>query len=101
MTAGIEESFPAMYFSPYGFDIHDYSRQHSVARFAREGMVLSGTMKGEKYLAGLHAVVQMNVSEGHFTAFAYRPHFRTQMLASEPLLTNAIVQRFGRDRTSS
>lgn len=98
LTLGMDERFPAMYFTPYGYELRDSGNQHSVAKFARDGLILSGAMQGEKYLAGLHAVVQMTISEGHFTAFAYRPHFRTQMMASEQLLTNAIIQRFGSER---
>lgn len=98
ITLGIEDPFPAMYFGPYGYEVRDSGSQHSLARFAREGLVVSGTIRGDKHLAGLHAVVQSSHSEGHFTAFAFRPHFRTQMLASEPILTNAIMQRFDRDR---
>lgn len=101
LTLGIDEPFPAMYFSPYGYELRDSGSQHSIAKFAHEPLVISGAMTGEKHLAGLHAVVQLNQSEGHVTAFAYRPHFRTQMLASEQLLTNAIMQRFGLERTDS
>ena len=57
--------------------------------------MISGAMKGDKLVGGLQAVVQMTLGEGHFTAFAYRPHFRTQMLASEQLLSNVIMQDFG------
>lgn len=98
LIVGIEEPFPVMYFSPWGFEVRDTGSQHSVARFARVSTVLSGTMRGEKQLAGKHAVVQMTMSEGHFTAFAFRPHFRTQMLASEAILVNAIMQFGARNR---
>lgn len=101
LTLGVDEPFPVMYFSPHGYELRDSGSQHSIARFARDQVVISGAMRGEKHLAGLHAVVQMNLGEGHFTAFAYRPHFRTQMLASEQLLTNAIMQNFGSDRVDS
>ena len=95
LTIGIEDPFPAMYFSPGGYEIRDSGRQHSIAKFSRNGLLISGMMRGGKHLEDLHAVVQMSTGEGHFTAFAYRPHFRTQMLASEQLLTNAIMQSFG------
>lgn len=101
LALGIDVPFPAMYFSPHGYELHDSGNQHSVAKFAREGLVISGAMTGEKQLEGLHAVVQMSLSEGHFTAFAYRPHFRTQMMASEQLLTNAIMQHVRSERTYS
>ena len=95
VTLGIEDAFPAMYLGSYGYEIDDRGRQHSIARFAREDVVVSGAIRGEDHLAGLHAIVQMNQGEGCFTAFAFRPHFRTQMLASEHVLTNAILQQFG------
>lgn len=99
LVVGIQEPFPAMYFTPYGYELRDSGNQHSIARFARDGLVVSGAMQGQQHVAGLHAVVQILVGEGHFTAFAYRPHFRTQMLASEQLLTNVIMQNLERDRT--
>ena len=101
LTLGIDEPVPAMYFSPYGYEINDIGNQHSAARFARNSTVISGALKGKKHLGGLHAVVQTYPGEGRFTAFAWRPHFRTQMLASEQLLVNAIMQHFGSDRTDS
>ena len=99
MTLGLDDPIPAMYFSPYGYELRDSGSQHSIAKFASDELVLSGRLHGEKHLAGLHAAVQLNQSEGHFTAFAFRPHFRTQMLASERLLINAISQRFGPEWT--
>lgn len=98
LTAGIEDPFPVMYFSPWGFEVRDVGSQHSVARFSRRSTLLGGTMRGDAQLAGKHAVVQMTMSEGHFTAFAFRPHFRTQMLVSEPILVNVIMQFGARTR---
>lgn len=94
IVLGIDEPFPAMYFSSHGYEVADSGQQHSAARFTREQVCISGAIQGEDHLAGLHAIVQMTLSEGHFTAFAFRPHFRTQMLASEQVLTNAILQQF-------
>ncbi len=101
LTLGIEEPFPAMYFSPHGYELSDSGSQYSLARFASSGLVLSGGMKGEKQLTGLHAVVQMSLGQGYFTAFAYRPHFRTQMMASEQLLVNTIMHQFDSTRKDS
>lgn len=92
IALGIDEPFPAMYFSPHGYQITDSAHQHSIARFPRDHVCISGAIHGEEHLAGLHAVVQMMPGEGSFTAFAFRPHFRTQMLASEQILVNAIMQ---------
>jgi hypothetical protein len=89
---GVDEPFPAMYFGPYGYEIADSAHQHSIARFPREHVLISGAIHGEHHLAGLHAIVQMMPGDGFFTAFAFRPHFRTQMLASEQVLVNAIMQ---------
>lgn len=95
LTLGIEEPFAAMQIGPYGFELRDSGHQISAATFARKGPVVSGLIQGEDHLAGLSALVQLSLGMGHVTAFAFRPHFRTQMLASEPILTNAIMQRFG------
>lgn len=92
-SLGIDEPFPAMYFTPYAYELGDTGSQVSLAAFTGTPTVISGRMKGEKHLAGLHAAVQMSQGDGRFTAFAYRPHFRTQMLASERLLVNVLLQQ--------
>ncbi len=92
ITLGVDGPFPAMYFSPHGYEIADFAHQHSIARFPRDQVVLSGAIHGEDHITGLHAIVQTTPGDGAFTAFAFRPHFRTQMLASEQVLVNAIMQ---------
>ncbi|MCA9832499.1 MAG: hypothetical protein KC435_00995 [Thermomicrobiales bacterium] len=101
LTLGIEEPFAAMHIGAHGFELRDSGHQIAAATFARKGTVVSGLIEGEEHLAGLCAVAQLALGVGHFTAFAFRPHFRTQMLASEPILTNAIMQQFGSRQNKS
>lgn len=95
LTLGIEETYAGMHIGTSGFHIPASGSQVSAAKFASTDTVVSGTIHGSDHLAGLHAIVQTKMSHGHVTAFAFRPHFRTQMLASETALTNAIMQQFG------
>ncbi|MCO5217756.1 MAG: hypothetical protein M9909_02800 [Thermomicrobiales bacterium] len=101
ITLGIEDAFAAMHLGHAGFELRDSASQFSAAQFGRNNPVVSGTIHGEDRLAGLHAIVQIAKSHGHVTAFAFRPHFRTQMLASETVLTNVIMQQFGPFRRES
>jgi hypothetical protein len=68
------------------------------ARFAKEDLLLSGWMRGTEHLADLGAIISERVGKGHVVGFAFRPHFRTQMLASYAPLINAIM-RTGQEAT--
>lgn len=92
LMLGIVSPFPVMHMGTAGYSLSDTGRQHSVARFSPTQPVVSGAVTGEEHIAGLHAIIQLHRSHGLFTAFAFRPHFRTQMLASELPLVNAIFQ---------
>lgn len=92
LMLGLESAFPAMHLGTAGYQLSDTALEHSSAKFSGADPVVSGMIEGIDHLAGLHAIVQKHEGAGMFTAFAFRPHFRTQMLASELPLVNAIFQ---------
>jgi hypothetical protein len=49
-------------------------------------------MRGDEQLQELGAIAEMSMGQGCVIAFAFRPHFRTQMLASYTPLINAILR---------
>jgi hypothetical protein len=53
---------------------------------------VSGWLRGQEHLQGLGAIADVTLGAGRVVAFAFRPHFRTQMLASYAPLINAIMR---------
>lgn len=89
MMLGMDEAIPVMHMGNHGYAPGDSAQP--LATFGATGTVISGTMHGADRLAGLHAIVRSTQGRGRFTALAFRPHFRTQMLASERLLTAILL----------
>lgn len=92
LMLGIDEPFPVMLHGNNAFASRR-PREDAMfaARFAPDGPLISGWLRGEDLLAGLGAVADHQVGRGTIVLFAFRPHFRTQMLASYAPLINAIM----------
>jgi hypothetical protein len=100
LMLGIDEPFPVMMDGRNAFGMKSSRAVPTfAARFARDGLLLSGWMRGSEHLADLGAIIRERIGKGHFIGFAFRPHFRTQMLASYPPLINAIMGS-GQERIS-
>jgi hypothetical protein len=99
LMLGIEEPFPVMMDGRNAFGMKSSRALPTyAARFAREDLLLSGWMRGTEHLADLGAIISERVGKGHVVGFAFRPQFRTQMLASYAPLINAIM-RTGQETT--
>jgi hypothetical protein len=61
-----------------------------VARYPNTDLVASGWLKGEEYMAGRAAVVQVEMNPGRLVLFGLRPQHRAQTRATFPLLFNAL-----------
>lgn len=92
VTLGMDESCPVMFTSSTAFAPGPEGRPQSPATFATNTLLLSGWIQGEEHLYGTSAIIESAVGEGLFTAFGFRPVFRTQMLATFPMLTNALMR---------
>ncbi len=66
------------------------ARVRVVARYASDGLLLSGWLQGEEYLVGHPAIVEVPVGEGRVVLFGIRPQYRGQSLATLPLLFDAL-----------
>ncbi len=91
-TLGMDDAIPAMFAESTAFGVRPSLRPYLAATYAGENPLLSGWIHGEEHLQGLGAIIELPIGAGAFTGFGFRPHFRTQMLASMPLLTNAIMR---------
>lgn len=93
LMLGIDEPFPAMM---QGTIAVGARRRHDGTplpdAFGPAGPLLSGWMRGEDLLTGLGAVLDYALGLGRVVGFAFRPHLRTQILASYAPPINAIVR---------
>lgn len=93
LMTGITEPFPVMMEGKNAFGPRTpLSSLTFAARFASEDLVVSGWMRGENHLQDLGAILDHPLGRGRFVGFAFRPHFRSQMLASYGPLINAIMR---------
>jgi hypothetical protein len=61
-----------------------------VARYPNTGVVASGWLKGEDFMAGRAAVVTIDTNPGRIVLFGLRPQHRAQTHATFPMLFNAL-----------
>jgi hypothetical protein len=101
LMLGIEDPFPVMLQGNNAFASRKPKDDASfAARFGSDDPLVSGWLRGADLLAGLGAVADHDIGRGRLVSFAFRPHFRTQMLASYAPLINAIM-RAGLDHGES
>jgi hypothetical protein len=93
LMLGIEDPFPVMLQGNNAFASRK-PKDHApfAARFGSDDPLVSGWLRGADLLAGLGAVADHDIGRGRIVSFAFRPHFRTQMLASYAPLINAIMR---------
>jgi hypothetical protein len=90
MTAPV----PAVWFenSP-AFEITDPSRATAVATYQAAGdPLLSGWLLGGAKLNGKAAMVDVSVGKGHAVLYGFRPQYRGQSMATQPLIWSAVAR---------
>ncbi len=90
MTATV----PAIWFeNGPAFEITDPARATVVASYPATGdVLLSGWLLGGSKLNGKAAMVDVTVGKGHAVLFGFRPQYRGQSKATEPLIWGAIAR---------
>jgi hypothetical protein len=63
----------------------------TVARYAKQDLLLSGWIEGEKVIAGRSAVIQATVGTGRIVLLGFRAQHRGQSHATFRLLFNALI----------
>jgi hypothetical protein len=92
IAAGASAPVPAVWFenSP-AFEISDPSRAVAVATYQAAGdPLLSGWLLGGEKLNGKAALVDVTVGKGHAVLYGFRPQYRGQAMATQPLIWGAI-----------
>jgi hypothetical protein len=62
-----------------------------IARYPTSGVLASGWLLGEKYLAGKAALLDIQAGRGHMILFGMRPQYRGQSYQNFKLLFNSLV----------
>jgi hypothetical protein len=78
--------------SPFFSLLEGFSSQKVsvIARYPNTGIVASGWLKGEDFMAGRAAAVEVDLSPGRIVLFGLRPQHRAQTHATFPMLFNAL-----------
>ncbi|HEY5220425.1 MAG TPA: hypothetical protein VIJ16_11485, partial [Gemmatimonadaceae bacterium] len=94
ITAGMTAPVPAAWFEDGpAFEITDGSRATAVASYPAAGdPLLSGWLLGGSKLNSKAAMVDVAVGAGHVVIYGFRPQYRGQSMATEPLIWGAIRQ---------
>jgi len=64
----------------------------AVAWYAKQNLLASGWLSGERAVTGRAAAVDAQLGQGHVVLFGFRPQFRGQSFGTFRLLLNAIYQ---------
>jgi len=90
MTAPV----PAVWFeNGPAFEITDSTRATAIATYPASGNVLlSGWLLGGSKLNGKAAMVDVAVGKGHAVLYGFRPQYRGQSMATQPLIWGAILR---------
>ena len=93
MAANVTAPVPAIWFenSP-AFEITDASKATAVVSYATSGdPLLSGWLLGGAKLNGKAAMVDALVGKGHVVIYGFRPQYRGQTMATQPLIWGAML----------
>lgn len=72
------------------WDVEDHAAK-VLARYPASGLLASGWLLGERYLAGKAAVVEVPMGRGHVILFGMRPQYRAQSYQTFKLFFNALL----------
>jgi hypothetical protein len=78
--------------SPFFALVEGFASQRAavIARYPNTGVLASGWLRGEDWMAGRAAVVAVEMNPGRIVLFGLRPQHRAQTQATFPLLFNSL-----------
>ncbi len=90
IARGLEQQTDAYFINDSAFEATDAKRVRVVARYAKERLLRSGWLLGEKHINGRIALAEVKLKDGRVILFGFRPQHRAQSWATFPFLFNAI-----------
>jgi Zinc carboxypeptidase. len=90
LARGLEKQTDAYFINSSAFEATDAGRVRVVARYAKERLLRSGWLLGEKHIAGRIALAEVKIKDGRVILFGFRPQHRAQSWGTFPFLFNAI-----------
>jgi len=73
------------------WEVTSGSSTRTIARYVDSGVLASGWLLGEKYLAGRSSLVEVPMGQGRIVLFGMRPQYRAQSYQAVKLLFNSLL----------
>jgi hypothetical protein len=80
----------AYFINSSAFDVTDGGKVQIIARYAKEGLLRSGWLRGEDKLKDKIALASVTMGKGRIVLFGFRPQHRGQTWGTFPFIWNAI-----------
>ncbi len=80
----------AYFINSSAFDATDSGKVQVIARYAKEGLLRSGWLRGEDKLKDKIALASLTMGKGRVVLFGFRPQHRGQTWGTFPFIWNAI-----------
>ena len=90
LARGLAQEVDAYFINSSAFEATDAKRVRVVARYAKEKLLRSGWLLGEKHINGRIALAEVKIKDGRVVLFGFRTQHRGQSWATFPFLFNAI-----------
>ncbi len=90
LAAGVESNIAIWAEDSPAWEVAEGSAARVIARYPSSGVLASGWLLGEKYLAGKAALVDVPMGKGRVVMYGMRPQYRGQSWATFKLLFNAL-----------
>ncbi|MEP6924567.1 MAG: M14 metallopeptidase family protein [Pyrinomonadaceae bacterium] len=94
LSKGFKKQTPAYFINSSAFEITDQTKAARVkiaARYAEKNALLSGWLRGEKYLNGKIALAEVSEGKGKIILFGFRPQHRGQTWGTFPFIFNSLT----------
>lgn len=94
LSKSLKKQVAAYFINSAAFEITDpnvANRVKIAARYAEKNALLSGWLRGEKYLNGKIALAEVSQGSGKVILFGFRPQHRGQTWATFPFIFNSLL----------
>ena len=86
----VSQDTNAYFINSSAFDVTDGGKVQVIARYAKQGVLRSGWLRGEEKIKDKIALAEMTMGKGRIVLFGFRPQHRGQTWGTFPFIWNAI-----------